>query len=164
MLCWLRPRVGVVLAGAVLFLSCSSSEKHRDLVNPEQTTFPAEYKAWKKLNAAPIVLDQERESRDLYANDAALNRAPGAPFQRGAVLVKEQRVLSADPRGQLKPGELLRISVMFKVGGGQTSGWAWRAFDPQTHEEIPRDRIDPDGCYYCHADAAARDYVFTDVK
>ena len=52
---------------------------------------------------------------------------------------------------------------MFKVGKGDTSGWAFKAFDPENRREFPRDRVDPDGCYFCHADAQARDYVFTKV-
>jgi len=52
---------------------------------------------------------------------------------------------------------------MFKVGQGQTSGWAFKAFDPATGREMPRDKVDPDGCYFCHADVAGQDYVFTRV-
>jgi hypothetical protein len=75
--------------------------------------------------------------------------------------VKEEFLLQPDVGGQLRVGDTSRVSVMFKVGRGDTSGWAFKAFDPETRRELPRDRVDPDGCYFCHADRRDHDYVFT---
>jgi hypothetical protein len=154
-------------AGAALLIlatACSQTETR----GPEstaggQTAFPSEYRSWRKLNAAPIIRDAERQARDLYANETAFHK-DGGSFAVGSILVKEERGLQVDPGGRLKPGDVIRVSVMFKVGQGATSGWSFKAFDPGTRQEVPRDRIDPDGCYYCHADASARDYVYSEVK
>ena len=140
-------------------LACSHRETRQETAAEGQTAFPAQYRAWKKVGG-PIVREAEKEVRDLYANEVAVHRS-GSSFPVGSILVKEERVLNADPSGSLKPGDLSRISVMFKVGGGSTSGWSFKAFDPATHKELPRDRVDPDGCYFCHADGKDNDYVFT---
>jgi len=144
--------------------ACSSGGARGSAPGSDQTAFPSDYRAWKKLNASVILREAEREARDLYANDVALQRGTAASYPVGSILVKEERALNADPGGQLRPGDLLRVSVMFKIGMGDMSGWKFRAFDPATHDELPRDRIDPDGCYFCHADAQGNDYVFTKLN
>jgi len=158
-------RLTVLLAAACL-AGCSQAPT-RKAENPSDTTnYPETYTSWAKLNDAPIFLESEKTARNLYVNSTALANAggDGSAFPIGSVLVKEERFLEANPQGRLKVGDVYRVSVMFKVGRGETSGWAFKAFDPQTRKEFPRDRVDPDGCYFCHADASARDYVFTRVR
>lgn len=145
-------------------VSCAQAQTiDADTSASGQTAFPAEYRSWRKLNSQPIIRDVEREARDLYANEIALTKQ-GNSFPVGSILVKEEKNLRIGTSGRLEPGDVMRISVMFKVGQGATTGWSFKAFDPNTREEIPRERVDPDGCYFCHADASARDYVFTEVK
>ncbi|MBP7126367.1 cytochrome P460 family protein [Myxococcota bacterium] len=128
------------------------------------TSFPSSYADWVRLNQSPLMVEGARTARNLYANPTALSRERAdGPFPLGSILVKEERTLVVDAQGQARPGEVFRVSVMFKVGQGQTSGWAFKAFDPATGREMPRDKVDPDGCYFCHADVAGQDYVFTRV-
>jgi len=150
-----------VLVAAVL-PSCSGSQS-RGSVPSDGTEWPQNYTSWKRLNEAPILLESEKTARNILVNQVVLShRKDGsAAYPIGAVLVKEEMHLEADPQGRLRPGEVFRVSVMFKVGRGDTSGWAFKAFDPKTKREFPRDRVDPDGCYFCHADAKAGDYVFS---
>ncbi|MBM4395241.1 MAG: cytochrome P460 family protein [Deltaproteobacteria bacterium] len=152
----------VLPIGGLLLIALAgcSGGRARDDGRTDDTSFPSDYRAWKKLNAAIIIREAEREARDLYANPTAAGRKSGS-YPVGSVLVKEERMVSVDPGGQLRPGDLFRVSVMYKIGTGDMSGWKFRAFDPATREELPRDRIDPDGCYFCHADARQNDYVFS---
>lgn len=159
----LRGLFGAGLLSFALSLPACSGGGTRGSSGVEETPFPTDYRSWTKLNQTTILREAEREARDLYANDVALRRQGGA-FPIGSVLVKEERTLNADPGGQLRPGDLFRVSVMFKIGKGDTSGWKFRAFDPTTREELPRDRVDPDGCYFCHADAQSNDYVFSKLR
>jgi hypothetical protein len=160
----LRPSVvvAVLALSTAAVLACSSSSS-RPAAPAALTAFPGDYRSWKKLNRAPILREAEREARDLFANPVAFGKE-GDTFPVGSVLVKEERALQADPGGQLRPGDATRLSVMFKVGQGSMTGWSFKAFDPATRKELPRERVDPDGCYFCHADASARDYVFSTVK
>lgn len=163
----IRPSLSGILFVAMLGAAgCSGSGTRGDGVVPDPA-FPRGYTSWKKINAAPIVREGEQMVRELYANDVAQKRGgPGATFPLGAVLVKEERALVNDA-GKPRPGDLVRISVMSKVGNkvgeGAVGGWTFKAYDPSTMREFNRDRVDPDGCYFCHADAAARDYVYSDL-
>ncbi len=152
----------VAVAGVAA--ACSRTEVRQAVPQGEQTGYPSGYASWKRLNPEPIIREGDRVARNLFANEAALHRDPSGVFPVGAVLVKEERALAPDPSGRLAPRDIVRVSVMFKVGRGQTDGWAFKAFDPATGQEFPRDRVDPDGCYFCHADARDRDYVFSDVR
>ncbi len=145
---------------------CSGPQDRRAENRAETSPWPEDYTTWTRLNDAPIFLESERTARNLYVNATALARSggDGASFPVGSILVKEEHRLVANPQGRLKVGDVFRVSVMFKVGRGETSGWAFKAFDPQTRREFPRDRVDPDGCYFCHADASARDYVFSRIR
>lgn len=162
-----RPRSSRRIVGAVaasltaLLVSCSAGERLDAVARAsDQTAFPTGFRQWHKLNRETIVHETEREARDLYFNDIAMN-STGPEYPPGSVLVKEEFGLRPDVGGQLRVGDPSRISVMFKVGRGNTSGWAFKAFDPETRSELPRDRVDPDGCYFCHADRRDHDYVFT---
>lgn len=151
---------------AVGLLCCGGSQVRPPTTTSDTgpTAFPVGYTEWVKLNATPLMVEGSRSARNLYANPTALSREKrDAPFPLGSVLVKEERNLVVDAQGQARPGEVFRVSVMFKVGQGQASGWSFKAFDPATRKEMPRDKVDPDGCYFCHADVAAQDYVFTQV-
>lgn len=143
-------------------LCCSQATVSEPVLPAGETTFPAEYTSWKKVNPTTILHESEKVALDLYANELAFRRGPDGSFPAGTVLVKEERALGPDPSGRLVPKDVLRVSVMFKVHKGETSGWVFKAFDPATRQELPRDKLDPDGCYYCHADARDRDYVFSD--
>ena len=154
-----------VLVLAVLVAGCSGSASRKADSADASTGWPEGYASWKKLNDAPIFREADQRAWNLYANPSAFGR-PGesAAYPIGTVLVKEERLLEANPQGRLKVGETVRLSVMFKVGKGETSGWSFKAFDPQDRREFPPDQVDPDGCYFCHADASARDYVFTKIR
>jgi hypothetical protein len=158
---WLPPATLALL----LFVSACSGGQSRSTPagTDDGTGFPRGYAQWTKLNAAPLYLESEKAARNLFANTTALAHRGGGPYPLGSVLVKEERSLEADPQGRLRVGDVFRVSLMVKVGKGDTSGWAFRAYDPETRREFPRDRVDPDGCYFCHADAQARDYVFTKI-
>ena len=156
---WLA--VAAVLAGVS---ACGNLQTKSDPRPGDQTSFPEEYRKWKKVTSTPILHENEKESWEIYANPVAVSNADPTSYPVGSVLVKEERRLVSDPSGHLKPRDLFRISVMFKVGGGQMSGWSFKAFDPATKKEFNRETVDPDGCYFCHADAKARDYVFSSLK
>lgn len=159
---WRLPPATLVFLSLVA--ACSGGQSRSTSAGDDDATgFPRGYASWTKLNDGPLYLEAEKSARNLFANPMALAHQGGSPFPLGAVLVKEERSLEADPQGRLRVGDVFRVSVMFKVGKGDTSGWAFKAFDPETRREFPRDRVDPDGCYFCHADAQARDYVFTKV-
>jgi hypothetical protein len=166
----MRWPVAAILVLAVLVAAslpgCSGSQSRTSTGPSHGTGWPDNYTSWTRLNDAPIFLETEKAARNVYANAAAQARlATGSgPYPVGSVLVKEERLLEANPQGRLRVGDVFRVSVMFKVGRDETSGWAFRAFDPQTHREFPREKVDPDGCYFCHADASARDYVFSRIR
>ncbi len=160
---WSRGAAVAVL-GAAWVVACSRAEVQQPPPPADETAFPSEYTSWKRLNADPIVREGDKVVRNLFANEVALHRDAAGRFPVGAVLVKEERSLAADPSGRLVPRDLFRVSVMFKVGKGAMEGWAFKAFDPATGQELPRDRVDPDGCYFCHSDARDRDFVFSDVR
>ncbi len=161
---WLWVAVGTGVIGAWGVAACSRTEVRPSAPPAGEMNFPSGYASWKRLNPEPIVRESDKVVRNLFANEAALHRDAAGRFPVGAVLVKEERSLAADPAGRLVPRDVFRVSVMFKVGRGQMDGWAFKAFDPSTGQEFPRDRVDPDGCYFCHADARDRDYVFSDVR
>lgn len=152
----------VVSLGIILVLvgACSGAGVGRGGGN--QTAFPTGYKAWRKLNTEPVKHEAENSSRDIFANDVAVHRR-GPSFPIGSILVKEEHLLTDELSRNLSAGDVFRVSVMFKVGRGNTSGWSFKAFDPATGEEFSKDSVDPDGCYYCHVDAQERDYVFWNV-
>jgi len=151
--------IKTVLGSLVVLLACSGGRPSGESTGGSPD-FPGEYRNWKKINASTIMREAEREARDLYANQVALGRK-GKEFPVGSVLVKEERMLAVSPSGQLRPGDVFRVSVMFKIGTGDMKGWKFAAFDPATQKELPRDRVDPDGCYFCHTDAEQNDYVFS---
>lgn len=161
----LAPFVLLAVVVAASLPGCSGSQARKAETPSSPSGWPDGYTSWKKLNDEPIILDAEKAARNLFINNVALSRQGGdsSPFPVGSVLVKEERFLEANPQGRLRVGDVFRVSVMFKVGRGETSGWAFKAFDPENRREFPRDRVDPDGCYFCHADASARDYVFTKI-
>jgi len=153
--------IGLALIGA-----CSRAEvasKGPDQAASE-TAFPSGYRSWKRLNPQPILREADRVARDLFANEVALHRDAAGRFPVGSVLVKEERELTESPGGQLVPRDVVRVAVMFKVGKGEMEGWSFKAYDPATGREFPKDRVDPDGCYFCHSDARERDFVFSDVR
>lgn len=157
-----------VLAVFACVVGCSQPAAKGDKPASPETAFPANYTAWKKVNASPIIREGEQQVRNLYANDVALSRSgPSPAFPIGSILVKEERQL-LNEGGKVRPGDVYRVSVMFKVGkrvGNEVmAGWSFKAFDPLTKQEFPKDRVDPDGCYFCHADAGQRDYVYSDVR
>jgi len=162
----LATRLLVIAFLTVSVCGCSGSQDRGAENRFDVSAWPEGYTTWTRLNDAPIYLETERTARNLYVNATAQARSSGegGPFPVGSVLVKEERRLEANPQGRLRLGDIFRVSVMFKVGKGETSGWAFKAFDPQNHKEFGRDRVDPDGCYFCHADASARDYVFSKVR
>ncbi len=161
---WFRVAAAAGLAGVAWGAACSRAEVRQPAPPAGETDYPSGYASWKKINPEPIVREGDKVVRNLFANEAALHRDAAGRFPVGAVLVKEERSLAADPAGRLVPRDVFRVSVMFKVGKGQMDGWAFKAFDPSTGQEFPRDRVDPDGCYFCHADARDSDYVFSDVR
>jgi len=160
-------RIPPILRAAMVLgvVACSAPQVRPEAAADQgPTAFPSSYSQWVRLNQAPLLVEGDRVARNLYANPTALSRERAdSPFPLGTILVKEERSLVVDAQGQVRPGEVFRVSVMFKVGQGQTSGWAFKAFDPVTRRELPRDKVDPDGCYFCHADAVNQDYVFTRV-
>ncbi|NOZ02734.1 MAG: cytochrome P460 family protein [Deltaproteobacteria bacterium] len=145
-------------------VGCSGAGVSRSQREAENADFPSGYRKWKKINQAPIVRETERQARDIFANDVALRREPGKDFPVGSILVKEERILAQDPAGQLVPRDVFRVSVMFKARMGEGSRWAFKAFDPSTKKEMSLDRVDPEGCYFCHVDAKDKDYVFSDIR
>jgi len=133
-------------------------------VSASEGGFPEGYSQWKRINPALIIRENERQARNIYVNEVALQRKHESDFPMGSILVKEERILSQDPSGQLVPRDVFRVSVMFKSRMGEGSRWAFKAFDPQTMREMTLDQVDPEGCYFCHADAHERDYVFSDIR
>lgn len=164
----IRSRTGLRLALAGLagvVVACSRAEVRPPAPDGSDVlNFPAGYSSWKKISPAPLVREKEKVVWTLFANEVALRRDESGRFPVGSILVKEERALAADPAGQLVPQDVFRVSVMFKVGKGQMDGWAFKAFDPSSRQEFSHDQVDPDGCYFCHADARDRDYVFSDVR
>ena len=156
--------VGVLSAFVSGSSHCAGSQVDRSLAAAESAEFPEGYRDWKRINNAPIIRESERQARDIFANETALHRSSGGDFHVGSILVKEERILAQDPAGQLVPRDAFRVSVMFKARMGDGSRWAFKAFDPVSGQEMPLDQVDPEGCYFCHADAQARDYVFSDIR
>lgn len=160
-----RPLIHLLFSAAVIVTGCAGSSLSQSQKDADKAGFPEGYRSWKKVNRAPIIRETERQARDIYANEVALHREGGdADFPVGSILVKEERILAQDPSGQLVPRDAFRVSVMFKARMGEGSRWAFKAFDPASLSEMPLDRVDPEGCYFCHADARERDYVFSDIR
>lgn len=160
-------RIGLfALVTIVLLAVCCSQPTKKD--NSEvrvEAVFPSGYQTWKKINVEPIIRENETLAWNIYANDIALSKT-GNEFPIGSVLVKEERQLVEDVGGQKKPRDVQRVSVMFKLGSASspTQTWRFMAFDPVTKAEMPRDKVDPEGCQFCHADAKDRDYVFSNIR
>lgn len=154
----------IAFFGILYVWACSKPQVQPESPPPTELSFPANYRSWKRLNPSPIIRETEKIARDLYANEIALHRDQSGRFPVGSILVKEERELSEDVGGRLQPKDVIRVSVMFKVGRGPTEGWAFKAFDPETRQEFPKDKVDPEGCYFCHTDARDNDYVFSEVK
>lgn len=161
---WFLVSTTAGVVGVAWWYGCSRTEVRQPEAPSGELVFPSGYTSWKKINPQPIIRENDRVARDLFANETALHRDAFGHFPVGTILVKEERSLAADPSGRLVPRDVFRISVMYKVGKGEMDGWAFKAFDPATGQEFPHDRVDPDGCYFCHADARDNDYVFSEVR
>jgi len=146
-----------VLCGAVLVLGLACGGKQ---VRKEEGTgdkaFPFNYLSWKRLNPQPI--QREGLTRNIFANEVALHKGSQGKFAVGSVLVKEDR--RSSELGQPK----VVVQVMSKVASGGYEGWIYKAFDGETRKELPADKVDIEGCYYCHINAKEKDFVFSDVK
>jgi hypothetical protein len=154
-------RLPILLLLGILVAGCSGSARKADGV-AGSTGYPEGYTGWRKLNRDPIVMEGDRTARHLFANEIALHGDQGSPaFPVGSILVKQEHTLDADTG---LPAEAFRVSVMAKVDGAGGPRWVFKAYDPDSRREFPPDRVDPEGCYFCHVDAADRDYVFTSIR
>jgi len=118
--------------------------------------FPYNYSSWKRLNPQPI--EREGLLRNLFANEVALHKDAHGKFTVGSVLVKE------DTRTSVLAQPKVVVQVMTKVASGGRDGWIYQAFDGETEKELPPEKVDLDGCYYCHVQAKDKDFVFSDVR
>jgi hypothetical protein len=148
---------GKILFVAVLSLAFACGGKQ---VRKEERTgeggFPFNYSSWKRLNPQPI--QRDGLTRNLFANEVALHKGAQGKFALGSVLVKEDRRTSDSAQPKVV------VQVMSKVASGGRDGWIYKAFDGETRKELPPDKMDIEGCYYCHVDAREKDFVFSDVK
>lgn len=118
--------------------------------------FPNGFEQWRKLNDTIIERSDEGEARWLYVNEAATT-GTGGELPTGTVMVKVQHRLFVDKAGNAQIGDVYKIATMEKTGTGSTGGWEFRAFDPETHEELGGEA---EACIVCHSQRASEDYTF----
>lgn len=119
-------------------------------------SFPAGFDQWRRLNDTIIERSEEGEARWLYVNEAASGVTAGT-FPKGTVLVKVQHRLFVDKAGTAQVGDVYKIAAMEKTGVGPNGGWEFRAFDPETREELGGEA---EACIVCHSQRASEDYTF----
>lgn len=154
----LTSTVGVIVS--LMVAGCVQPTVEPEKPVPVEPTmsphFPDGYEDWAQLNETPIVREEEGESRTLFANAVAAG-VMTTQFQPGAILVKVQRRLVIDGTGATTVGELYKISVMEKEASGPNNGWAFRAFDPETKQELGGES---EACVVCHSQRLDADYTF----
>lgn len=119
-------------------------------------TFPSGYDQWRRLNDEIIMRSEEGEARWLYVNGAA-EGASGRSMPVGSILVKVQHRLFVDKAGNSQVSDLYKIATMEKGEAGPNNGWVFRAFDPESREELGGE---VEACIVCHSQRAGDDYTF----
>lgn len=110
------------------------------------------YAQWPKLNRAPIRGGSaaHRGTKNVYAS----KRRRGARFPLGTIVVK-----TATPPGKTW---LSLVATMRRVKGTANGGWRWEEFTRSARSQrFTKVGFPESGCAACHAQARARDYVFT---
>jgi hypothetical protein len=137
----------LLAAGAALALEPGAAPRQDGL--PRYVTG---YAAWPKLNATPIRGGSaaHRGVKQVYAS----KRRRGARFPVGTIVVK-----TATPPGRRW---LSLVATMRRVRGTANGGWRWEEFTRTSPSaRFTRVSFPESGCAACHAQAKARDYVFT---
>ena len=110
------------------------------------------YAKWPKLNRAPIRGGSaaHRGTKNVYAS----KRRRGVRFPVGAIVVK-----TATPPGKKW---LSLVATMRRIKGTANGGWRWEEFTRSSpSQRFTKVAFPESGCAACHAQASARDYVFT---
>ncbi|MEZ4266698.1 MAG: cytochrome P460 family protein [Myxococcota bacterium] len=143
-------RFSVLALVGVLGLPVAACGSKQTTDTPQQTgdpDYPTNYRQWSKVNASPIIREDEGVARELYTN-------PRADLGVDTVLVKEQYRLEGGEKGALE-----FVAVMRRTGRGEAGGWSFQAFDPTTRQQLTRDSTACVGCHTLQADA---DYLFSE--
>jgi hypothetical protein len=136
----------LVAAGAALALSPDAARKDG------LPRYVNGYAKWPKLNRAPIRGGSaaHQGTKNVYAS----KRRRGARFPVGTIVVK-----TATPPGKKW---LSLVATMRRIKGTANGGWRWEEFTRTSpSRRFTRVGFPESGCAACHAQAKARDYVFT---
>lgn len=134
-------------AGAALALAPDAAPRKDGL--PRYVTG---YAKWPKLNARPIRGGSAAHQgvKQVYAS----KRRRGARFPVGTIVVK-----TATPPGKRW---LALVATMRRVRGTTNGGWLWAEYTRTSpSRRFTRVQFPASGCAACHAQAKARDHVFT---
>jgi len=110
------------------------------------------YAKWPKLNRTPIRGGSaaHRGTKNVYAS----KRRRGARFPVGTIVVK-----TATPPGKKW---LSLVATMRRIKGTANGGWRWEEFTRTAPaRRFTKVAFPESSCAACHAQARARDYVFT---
>ncbi|HWN21947.1 MAG TPA: cytochrome P460 family protein [Gaiellaceae bacterium] len=110
------------------------------------------YAKWPKLNRAPIRGGSAAHQgiKNVYAS----KRRRGTRFPVGTIVVK-----TATPSGKKW---LSLVATMRRIKGKANGGWRWEEFTRTSPtRRFTKVGFPESGCAACHAQASARDYVFT---
>ena len=110
------------------------------------------YASWTKLNRVPIRGGSaaHQGTKNVYAS----RRRVGTRYPVGTIVVK-----TATPPGKKW---LSLVATMSKIRGNANGGWRWEEFTRSSPSaRFGKVGFAESGCAACHAQAKARDYVFT---
>ena len=110
------------------------------------------YAKWPKLNRAPIRGGSAAHggTKNVFAS----KRRRGARFPVGTIVVK-----TATPPGKKW---LSLVATMRRMEATSNGGWRWEEFTRSSpSRRFTKVGFPESGCAACHAQASARDYVFT---
>jgi hypothetical protein len=111
------------------------------------------YERWQRLNAKPIPVrgsDPHPSVKDVYAS----RKRTGKRFPVGTVVVKIGH----------QPGRKWTslVATMRRISAARNGGWRWEEFTRSSPtERFAKVGFPESGCAACHAQAKARDSVFT---
>lgn len=132
--------------------------------DPAAPPLPRSFRSWKHVRSIAVT-DPEHGMygfHDGYANDAAMRGLRTTPrrFEDGATFVVSIYDI-VNEKGVTTAGKKRRDVVQVKDRRAkETGGWRFAAYDP-AGKPIP---VDPASCFSCHAGAADRDHVLTELR